>query len=296
MPETQFKHHDVRFQRAIYADGGIGGGGLGASAFWFVKTTGLDANDGKSWATPKLTVQAAINAAAAGDVIYVGPGSYAEKVTINKAKLMLVGVGGKGAVAIAPAGANDVAILVDGEEDITLYNVGGEGKGTGGGLHIKATAKTRRFRAYDCKFEGGAFGCKIESTGADPLSVGDTIFQDCEFTWCTDAVLITVTGGGDPVTETRFYRCWFHDFTGVGIKVLTVATKNLWVEDCFFGDQQDGSQPTDFVLADVAGTTGFFAGNKFATPTNAAAVLTIAAGVHWSANATEAGWSTARPA
>jgi hypothetical protein len=42
-----------------------------------------NAGDGLSWATAKRTIQAAVNAAASGDTIRVGPGTYGEGTTVT---------------------------------------------------------------------------------------------------------------------------------------------------------------------------------------------------------------------
>ena len=70
---------------------------------------------------------------------------------------------------------------------------------------------------------------------------------------------------------------------------------DLWVEDCYFNDNEDGTAPTDYVKVDRAGDTGMITGCRFSIATNASADLKIAAGIMWVANATEAGWTTARP-
>lgn len=53
-----------------------GGGPAAAAGPWFVATTGDDANDCLSPATPCLTIDGAIGKAAAGDVVYVAVGVY----------------------------------------------------------------------------------------------------------------------------------------------------------------------------------------------------------------------------
>lgn len=235
------------------------------------------------------TVQAAVDDATAGDVIFLAPGSYDEAVTVSKG-LILVGVGRRGVVAIAPSATNATALTITGD-NVTIMNLGLEGDGTGGGLHLQGDVD--RFRAYSSKIEGGTFAVKLESTAAGAVS--DTVFEDCEFCWTGTAVHFVVSGGGDPVTQTRLKACLFHNYTAAAINVDTVHTADLWVTDCVFARQEDGTEPTDYVLASVASTSGFFARNVFATATNAATVLTIAAGVIWGPNGTEAGWSTARP-
>ena len=56
----------------------------------YVATAGNDANDGISWLTAKKTVQAGLNAAAAGDQVWVAAGTYVQCITL-KAGVALYG-------------------------------------------------------------------------------------------------------------------------------------------------------------------------------------------------------------
>jgi hypothetical protein len=58
-----------------------------------------------------MTIQAAINAASAGDTINVCPGSYTENVTINKASLTVVSTGGAGVTRIVAAVISSVVAI-----------------------------------------------------------------------------------------------------------------------------------------------------------------------------------------
>ncbi len=51
---------------------------------WFVATNGSDAAAGTNWATAKLTIQAAVDVSRNGDSVWVGAGTYQERLTIPK--------------------------------------------------------------------------------------------------------------------------------------------------------------------------------------------------------------------
>jgi hypothetical protein len=258
---------------------------------WYVSKTGGAGSsaDGTSWGSAFASVQGAVNVAAAGDVIAIGPGSYDEAVTIDVSDVVLYGLGGAGAVAVAPSATNAVAITVSGSaasrtSGVTLINVGGEGNGTGGGLHV--VGNIRRFRATGCKFEGGAYAVTLESTAAG--SVGDTKLVGCELAWTTSALSLTASGGGDPVTQTLVQGCLFHNFTTDGIVNSVSHSADVWVIGNVFANQEDGTEPTQYLDLAVASTTGLVAGNMFATTVIAAAKLGIATGVMFVNNRTEA--------
>ena len=238
------------------------------------------------------TIADAIAALIAGDLLILGPQAFAEgNLSISVANVTIIGMGNRGACYIEPSGANDegLQILAD---DVTLINVG-VAKGASGDYALAVGSQTvspDRFRAYGCKIEGDGVACKL-------WGCGDILFEDCEFAWCGTAIQLASNDIGF-VTQTYIRKCRFHNFVDVGIGHVAAAQQvnNLNVEDCVFEEQEDGTAPTDFILLSDNANVGCFSGNRFATPTNDTAVLTIGSGILWMANATEAGWSTARPA
>jgi len=74
----------------------------------FVGKHGNDANDGKTPFAAKLTIQAAVTAAAVGDTIIVYPGSYNETVTHAANNLTMIAEGKTNTVIITQADANVV--------------------------------------------------------------------------------------------------------------------------------------------------------------------------------------------
>lgn len=243
------------------------------------------------------TIQGAVDAAAAGDIIYISPGVYDETVSVSK-RLTLVGLGGRGAAYIEPstAGAEGMQVTAS---DVTLINLGVAGHSTADyALNVNgngAAKNGKRFRAYGCKFEGPT-GTVVLLNGDANYQATDALFEDCEFAWGGSGVIFDDSGYGYP-TQIRIRRCWFHNLTAVGVGLATGGgVANLEITDCVFDNAEDGTAPTDYIKVDRAGDTGIVSGCRFATATNAAGVLTIAAGILWVANATEAGWSSARPA
>jgi parallel beta-helix repeat protein len=119
----------------------------------YVFTAGNDANDGLSWATAKQKVQTGLNAATAGDQVWVAAGTYVENITL-KADVALYGgfAGGEterqqrdwrtnrtildgnraGSVVTVPAGATPSAridgfTIANGKTSFTLPNYMGGG-------------------------------------------------------------------------------------------------------------------------------------------------------------------------
>lgn len=241
------------------------------------------------------TIQEAVNLMVERDILFIGPGEYDEAVVIpiGLDKITIMGAGNVGEIFIAPSAADSIAMLIEGSaanrtSDITLVNVGLEGDGTGGGLHVKGNI--RRVRVQSCKCEGGAFAIKLESTIAAGF-VADTIIENCELTFTETALHMLASGGGDPVTQTRLLDCLLDNFSSRGVHVDASPVADLWIHGNRFCRQEDDSEPTnEYILADVANSTGNIAGNSF--PANAAsAKIVLAAGVRRCGNSYTDGWA-----
>jgi len=242
------------------------------------------------------SIQGAIDAAAAGDVIYIDGGNeYNENLTLSTSGIALVGIGARGSARITGLAVNGTALTIDAAaaavNDVLLVNLTLAGRGTGKGLYVQGS--TRRISAHACHFDGGdtGIGVLLESTAFG--SVVDTRFIDCQFQQVPTGLSLIGTGGANPCTRTRLEGCAFKHISTVCI--VSEFTRSLEIIDCTFGAQEDGTAPTDFLDIDVADTTGLVSGCRFAFATNESDTLNIASGVMWVANATEAGWSTARP-
>lgn len=251
------------------------------------------------------TIQSAVDAADSGDVIYVEAGEYDESVTIGptKTNLTLIGIGGRGAVFIAPTTANPTALTVN-AEDFTLINVGCEGDGTGRGLKVTGA----RFRAYGSKFEGGAEACRFgpgtdaQITAATHGDAGDGLFDDCEFAWSTRGLMIAASDYG-AVTQLLIRNCRFHnlstahiDEVGAGGGVTaSIQYRNLEISDCLFDDDEGGAAPTAFIiLNDDNGNDGIVTRCAFPSAIAGGKNL-VSTALHWVANYHTGGVSTAQP-
>lgn len=246
------------------------------------------------------TIQAAVDAAAAGDIIYIEPGEYDEQVTIARAKskLTLVGVGGRGSVFIAPSASNPTAMTIE-ADDVTLINVGCEGSGTGKGLLNRG----RRTRLYGCKIEGGAMALQLTlgtdaQIGAGTHGKGDDVWVvECEFAHSDEGVRLTATDYG-AVTQVRIVRCLFHDLAKAFEESggsASIRYRSLQIYDCVFDDLEDGSAPTAFILLnDDNANTGIVTRCSFPSAINSGKNL-VSTALHWVSNYHTGGVSTGQP-
>lgn len=257
-------------------------------------------NSGRSWRTPFATLTYALTQAGDYDKIRVAPvaDGYDEAVTIARAKqgLVIEGAGPRGSVFLVPSavGATPLTNLAD---DVTLLNLGLETNGAGVGL----VNYGRRFRAYESKFEGGATAAQLTmgtqaQIAADTYGDGsDVLLEDCELCWTGDALLLTASDYG-ALTQVRVRRCLLHNFTSEGVTSSGGSThlrfRDLLVEECLFRDQEDGTQPSQYLnlnpgddVGDGAYNTGGVVGNWFPVATASGLVVTatklIRAGNHY---------------
>lgn len=276
--------------------------------YWFVNgSAGSDAYTGKSLDQSFQTIQRAVDAADSSDVICIAPGAYDESVTISRTLdgLCLVGLGNLGDVGIAPSTTAAIGLTYH-ADDVTLINVGVAGEST---ATSALTGTGSRFRAYNCKIEGvdtsgSAFsfgpGTVAQVSAGTRGNSGDINLYNCEFCWSKNGISFVTSDYGTP-TQIYIENCRFHNIDGTELLGVPAAygigsVRNLMVKQCLFEAMEDGTNPSDYVNINAAADTGIFANNAFAIATNASADIKVGAAIMWVANATEAGFSTARPA
>ena len=285
---------------------GIFGAVAPSGKVWYVDVTnGKNTHSGRAADKAFLTFQKALDKAASNDAIGVWPGEVTDNdliVAAGQKKLTIFGLGGRGAVFFKPAGTNKDA-LTNHADDLTLVNIGLEGKGTGGGL----TNTGARLRAYGCKLEGEdtsvdlTLGSVLQIAAASRGDGSDALFEDCEIAWSTTGVRLTGTDQG-AVTQPRFRRCLFHNLSAASFEESTGASgeasirfRDLEVSDCVFMGLEAGTMPTAFMLLnDNNSNTGIVTRSSFPTALTGGLNL-VSTNIDWVCNYHTGGISTGQP-
>jgi hypothetical protein len=252
------------------------------------------------------TIQAAVNLAAAGDTIVIAPGTYTETVTVPFATntLKILGAGPLGSISIAPSAADTGALVIN-ANDVTIVNLDLAASATT--TAIAATVTGSRFRAYDCKFEGGAEqlrygpGTNAQVTAHTAGRGGDVVLTDCEFAWGTKGIVFQGTDFG-AATQVMITGSLFHNLTAssVGERVgsggsAAVTFRNIWLMGNTFSAAEDGTVPTAWCLLNASNSnTGVAGGNWFPTALNSGKNLVSTAFI-WTSNYHTGGVSTGQP-
>jgi predicted outer membrane repeat protein len=125
--------------------------------------------------TAYASIQVAVDAADDGDLVEVGPGTYAESVDLRGKAITLRSTDGAAATAIDPDGAATWALLlVTGEGPGTLVEGFTVRNGTGGGAWLSGSPQLEAL-----SFEG--LGSELVNGGAVYVSGGSPTLTDCAF-------------------------------------------------------------------------------------------------------------------
>lgn len=165
---------------------------VSAQNHYYVAINGNNANDGLSFGSAKATINAALTAAAAGDVIHVTPGTYTEKVNINKQGIRLIStegaavtfinpstVAGVGTVSIA-SGINNVTIGESGK-GFTITGFDGSGTVETGAVYLIGAHQNIRVEGNNIVANGEHGLGSNYNTAIDNLIINDNIFSGKTF-------------------------------------------------------------------------------------------------------------------
>lgn len=263
---------------------------------------------GRSVKNPFTTIARAVSEAVSGrgDTIVIQRGTYAEDVTFNKAGLTVVGavpfgypdhvvLRGKTVVSVSGVSfynmeffSNDatfpsVRIGSFADSASTVVSEWFENCSFASDGTTEPEAGVLIFGGNDlvfrrCWFIDNTFGANIHSTAAE--FPGHVVFDGCEFSETTTAHISDAIGNFDSSLSVTAR-------SGVGI--------NFLARDCDFN--AGAVTPTDHINISSNGTSnGLITACRFADATGDVGDIVIPAGILYAANASEAGWSAARPA
>ena len=137
------------------------------------------------------SIQAAVDAAVAGDTVLVAPGEYVESVNLRGKAILVKSEEVGGAVVLAPEGSR--SFVANSNESactrVIGFRIGRSGK-NGGGAAVSAASPV-----FDsCEF----VGCRNETGGGALVEGGAPAFIACDFSGCvaTSTCCLTFGGGG----------------------------------------------------------------------------------------------------
>jgi len=191
--------------RVSFAQGAAGTGGVQVikdSQNWYVdsgKTSPAASGNGLTWDQAFYTLNEAIAAAGANDIIYIAKGDYTSATTlaITQSGLTIIGSNtsrNDGKTLIYTSAAVDV-ISVD-ANNVSIYNVSiAAVGGAGAGIAVAGTSDSYKLHLEGIKFDGwssGTYGIACDATQDQPdLTVVNCLFRS----WQTAAILSNATRG-----------------------------------------------------------------------------------------------------
>ncbi|MCX7993170.1 MAG: hypothetical protein N2651_05830, partial [Fimbriimonadales bacterium] len=161
----------------------------------YVTPQGNDANSGNSWANAKRTVQAGINAASAGQQVWVKAGTYNERLTLREGVRVFGGFAGNetariqrdlyahesilngqnaGVVVTVPAGTTRATVL----DGFTITGGAVSGSNGAGVRMSNSSAVISNNFILNNSATGGGFGAGVSILGGAPLILNNVIARN----------------------------------------------------------------------------------------------------------------------
>lgn len=257
------------------------------------------AQQGRTPKNPFTSIATAVSEAVSGrgDTIVIQRGTYTENVNFNRAGLL---------VRAASANGYPDHVVISGTTTVNASGV------TFAGLEFFSNSASAASVQVGNSTEASSVAflrCSFASDGTTEPRYGlrlrggnNHVVRDCRFI-DNGRALVLNSGIDSFLSGVIIEGCEFLENTtydlGTGLVFADVVgggadggVRNLVCRYNVFGRGE--VTPSDYV--NIVGTSsGLMAANLFANATNASADIIIPAGILYSANATEAGWSTARP-
>lgn len=203
--------------------------------WWVDSATGSDDNDGATKDNPKATIDAAINAASAGDTIFVMPGhaediTTAGAITADLANLRIIGLGTgtKIPTISTTAAAGSMVVSAEGVLVKNLKFVANFATGTTQGLSVTANGVTLEELHFRDTSAANEFLVHIAVAAA----VEDLTVRGCTFFTAAGSMTGSVVFAGAS-TDTLFEDCtWYVDSSDSVVDHQTTAAVNFWMRRC----------------------------------------------------------------
>lgn len=254
-----YTHGPYTFSEFISFTGGASFGDNGKGNCWYVSSaSGVDTNDGRSWNTPKLTIQAAVTAASAGDTIFL-QGTFTEAVTCSTSSLTFIGAGPTVQDNVWMQSATGQTLLTLTGKNCKFYNIKFYVPQTGGiGINMTSADYTV---IYGCYFQGRTGSLQaILNNGASHCKIigNDFLYFNTTTTGCA---ILGSTYTAIPASWEVAYN-WFahnlrhvsmtmrlsyiHDnlFQGVGLGPTNVSLTATTLLDIYTGSAGNGEYNT----------------------------------------------------
>lgn len=225
-----------------------------ATVYYVDTINGDDGYNGLSPSSAKATIQAAVTAASAGDVIYINPqlyvvgtghARYTEDVTIALAKsnLSLIGVGrnknNEFGVRMKTTGGYCLTVAAP---SCHIENMGFFVDGGSGSFNFQNNGATNTQRGSDGPT---FFNCHFKD-GTDRMVGGQSpIFLNCRFHYPTGTLIIAtsaVSSYGLQIIDCNFLDNNGAQTTGPYIQAGGAHVYNVWINGCAFGRIPSGAK------------------------------------------------------
>lgn len=238
---------------------------------WYVSKQGNDANGGHRWGDDFLTIMAAVNTAAQGDTIHIGPGTFEEQVNLSgKTGLTIIGAGRR-ATSITSGALNGAMLVMTGTRLMDLKCIGTR-ETYGFGIHAGTAEDVRldrvicygttdgcyailadRFFAVDSEFYGTWDGITV--AGAKGVIFDRCIFRtdSTEGGHDSSGLCCGNVGSSVLVLNSRFY-CTRNDTSAYEVQAVEMVVGGVvTLINCDFHVSQAGAGTGDMIGVMVTG-------------------------------------------
>jgi hypothetical protein len=243
---SPFRNGPFTWDQHVTFLAGVSGVNSGGSVFYVDGTNGVAGNNGSSWSTPMLTIQAAVTAASAGDTIFL-KGTFTEEVTCTKDSIKFLGAGPNNAENVWMENAAGDTLLTLSGKNCIISNIRFRVPTTGG-IAIALTGADYTI-IEGCYFQGRTGSLQaILNNGGSSCKILNNIFAYLN-TAVTGAAILGVTYTAIPSGWEIAYNT-FHS----NLRHLSMTMRQSFIHDNLFqaiGLDNDNTDLTATTKCDV---------------------------------------------